>query len=252
VRKLVPFIFRSSRVLGALSRAQIERLGKLITTAEMHAMRVIWAGRLSSDTNIEEESDPNTLVQLASPNLVSKFLEGTMGVQDEMDMGTEALYKAMDGDVDRSGYFIGLKNMNYATPENGWYAYELANPDSNQADAGIRMSFKSQIEVNRSIKEGSPISDPNFIQLRLRWHQLACIHRLLTHISTPISENEELPNIEWSSAIPSEDRRHRREGILIADEVGIGKSAQVLGFIAQVIFWKELEIQGKAFPAVHG
>jgi hypothetical protein len=214
----------------------------------MHAMETLWADRINStstSTFEEYDEDHDELGQHSqvNQNMIDGFLSETMGVTDQIRMSTDELYEDLGGERDKQGHFVGLHGMNLSTPTNGWYILSAIHDR--------RDIFEAQMAANDNVRNGDPIENPDFIPLQLRWHQIVAIHRLLSHVSSQPSNAEEFQPRDWVSPLGKEDLRHHREGILIADEVGVGKSAQVLGFIAQIMHWKELERKGKPFPPVH-
>jgi hypothetical protein len=225
--------------LANLNKSELKRLSSLISSEEVQAIVVLWGDRIGVERGEEEQKTP-----LLGEDITNKFLEGTMGVDEETRMSKDKLYRALSGAKNANGEYVGLMYMNLSTPSNGWYAMQTECSDRD-------INFKAQTSANENVLKGVPISDPGFVPLELHWHQLAAIHRLLAHVSTPVGNVPEFTPREWAAAIPGKDRRHHRQGFLIADEVGVGKSAQVLGFLSQIIYWKDLEKQGRSFPLVH-
>lgn len=171
-------------------------------------------------------SAPDALVDSAVQDmsieeLCTSILQETTGVSKESQMSLHELYQAMGGIVVPG--FCGLQNMNYVVPIKRQDNYQL----------GIAAKLESPLKIaNKARISGNDVESLGFKAFDLRYHQLSGIHRILSHISAP----SETPNI----------------GILIADDVGLGKTAQALGVIAQLIHWRELEEENKPLPPVHG
>jgi len=215
---------------GTLTKAEILKMGSLITGAELNSMQVIWADYLNAS-----DPDGQTRLELRNedPTLLAQILQSTMGVEKQIGMSSEALYQQM-GAITK-GNFLGLPNMNYATPTDGWHSYEAAGNED-------LVMFNAQLTSNNERQSDGPILNSGFKALALRWHQLCGVHRFLSHVSSP--SRPSLP--------PLPDQVHHRQGLLISDEVGIGKTAQALGGISQIIYWASLATENSPFPEVHG
>jgi hypothetical protein len=222
-------LFNSSPMTGTLNRAQIIKMGSLITGAELNSMKIIWDDYLSPPVS---GGQTRLVSQPVDRALINYFLDTTMGVEKQVAMNTEGLYLQM-GAITK-GNFIGLPNMNYTTPVDGWYGYE---------DIGYSkpVMFQAQIAANNQRKADGPILNPEFKALGLRWHQLCAVHRFMDHVSSPGPLLTLAPG-----------QAHGRQGLLISDEVGIGKTAQALAMISQIIHWASLAENHSSFPEVHG
>lgn len=216
-------------ISGTLTSAEIRRMGSMLTGAELNSMRIIWADYLKLP---EQMGQPTLNAPIPDSSLAKQFLQTTMGVSSQVSMSTDALYQQM-GAIKADG-FIGLPNMNYSTPVNGWYAYEA----SGLVQATL---FTSQVEANKQRQSGQVILNADFKPLNLRWHQLCAIHRFLEHVSSPLSPTP-----------LAKHQAHGRPGLLISDEVGIGKTAQALGMISQIIHWASLMHEHAPLPHIHG
>lgn len=84
-------------------------------------------------------------------------------------------------------------------------------------------------EVRASFKNGGP----GMVPLKLLWHQLCGVAAIIDRIWTA----EETPNVH---------------GILLADDVGVGKTAQVMACIAFIQFVFQLEVRQQARPPIIG
>jgi len=212
-------------------------MADMINEAEFLAMSVIWCNFLSQSSG--ERPIPSSDSSVPE-DLRRKFLETTMGVEAQLGMSSKELLISMGAQPSADGSFHVLPSLNCATPVHGWYAWEEDGHSREQ-------SFQAQVTANEERINGIKGTErkvAKFVPLDLRWHQLCGIHAMLTHISTPQDASIGV------DAIPGQV--HTRKGLLVSDEVGVGKTAQIIGVISQIMYWKHLHETGEKLPPLHG
>ena len=214
--------------IGTLPPNQIRRMAAMINEDEFQAMSIIWGQVLSQDP----EKQPMHTIPSAPDQLIQQFLKTTMGVENQIGMSSEELLISMGAVASLDGRFHVLASLNCTMPKQGWYTWDLAGHERSE-------SFQAQIDANEKRMKGLPSAVADFIPLDLRWHQLCGIHAMLTHIST------------FQDDARVDGQPHSRRGLLISDEVGVGKTAQIIGFLSQLMHWKHLENKGKGLPPLH-
>jgi hypothetical protein len=230
--------------VARLSRRERDYLAGMIKPDEIQKINILWGASLE---HISDEEAVDSTVGSSDHQIQMQelFPNETMGVDREVSMSSKELYHSLGGAAKEE--FCGLPNMNYAAPKNGWYSYcTTRSTNSNRGDQN-QDGFDAQNNANNERIKGQEISNPEFTVFELRWHQLGGIHSILHHISTPTQPYDG----ESTSSKRQPVIGHSRSGILLADEVGVGKTGQALGTLGQVIHWTDLSKDGKPLPPVH-
>src|SRR5262249_12915678 len=142
--------------LGTLPADQIRRMANMIDEMEYHAMSQLWGDHISHDR--DEQGFQN--VPSASDDMLNQFLQTTMGVQQQLYMSTKGLLIDMGATMSTNGEYYALGSLNYATPANGWYAWDAAGHTREE-------SFKAQMAANnhRLGLEGASDAVEGFVEL---------------------------------------------------------------------------------------
>ncbi|KAG8795154.1 hypothetical protein FRC16_010207 [Serendipita sp. 398] len=197
--------------IAGISRARLHQVANLLSEKEVEEIKIAWKRFLDSPTDFSDDLGDDEAVELDA----SQVLGSTISMEEIATLSKQELLTRL-GATDRNG---ALPLMVNAVPTAGWASIAADKP---------KMQRLLQKEAGAAIAAGKTFN--GWQALSLRWDQLAGVYKQVSTWAQPASEEP---------------------GFLNADDVGLGKSAQLVASICMYAHWFELKEQGKALPPIH-
>jgi hypothetical protein len=170
-----------------------------------------------NDGNDAEVGPANFLEDAYVSHNLNNVSNDDLGVEAESKMSVDALMAV-----------LGLRGKS-SLPWMNQYRHRLPVPawTEGKSKSEVRSIFQQVHDAAASDYKNVP---EDWTRLRLNWHQLVGIVAVLSKT--------------FGAGIPA--------GILISDDVGVGKTAQSLGVIAMMMHYRQQEIDGRPLHGLAG
>jgi hypothetical protein len=241
----------------------------MLTEEEVRVLKAEWGNALLEEDSLEVIPSPKDM--LHDPEAMKRFFGSTMGVEDYVHKD----FKTLLTDLGGAPGSRTLPFLMEVAPVQGWQSLTLQHKLPRQqreiqkratwaiAQSTVRetlpgvvpldppnitdefsevdilplmadprpSTLRSQLEVERLDEEEIEALLRDWIPLYPHWHQLVGVHAILKHFLKTCST---------------------RPGFLIADDVGIGKTAQVIMTICILADLVDRDIKNQPWPPIHG
>lgn len=209
-----------------MSKKELQEIKEKMTLHEWETLAIQWACEIYPGREVESITNDSTLQVIpgvATEEIAQSFWgqeDDSIGVEIELEMSTQQLYSSLG--VKKGQSLPGLMRAGYTK---GHGRLVLDQPD-------ISLRRAEQLQAHYAQRDGRQLSS-GWTPQNPMWHQLCGVHRLIRHLG------ESRPQNGFCG------------GMLIADDVGLGKSLQVISFMLMVSYLIDCQLDGTEWPPVH-
>jgi hypothetical protein len=270
-------------ITATVSKAQIAAWDDMLTPEEVRALQQEWGHFLAPETDPEAVSKDSTAIdELRNVAAMDRYFLSTMGVDYYVNKERSELISDLGGDprtetlpylmhvIPRAGWrsLFGrydLSSLRRKEQKNATRAFQYQGLKEMEAEAQMTKN-REPLDTEDGFHVGSPLpktgiptqSDEmdhhehedqdgeaqdeeeiaRYLQewqiLKPHWHQLVAVHAIIRHLLGDVTQNDGSP------------------GILIADDVGLGKTAVVVIALLVIADLIDRDLANHSWPPIYG